>query len=466
MGDSGSDGPTAEEQDAPGGGSRAIVGWVMFDWAAQPYFTLITTFVFAPYFVAHAVGDPVQGQKLWGYAVAGAGAAVAVLSPVLGAIADAGGRRKPWIAASSLLFAAGGIGLWWAVPGLPYGVLPVLAAFIAATVGAEVAAVFTNAMLPDVAPPSRIGRISGLGWAVGYMGGLTSLAVMLILFLADPIAGRTVAGLAPLLDLDPAAFEGDRFSGPFSAIWYLVFVVPLFAFVPDRPHQARLSAAVVAGMKSLRATLVRLAARGPIARYLVARMIYTDGLSALFAFGGAYAAATFDWQAQQVGLFGVILIIAATIGAGFGGRLDDRLGSRRLILTSLVILAAAAIAILSVGRDHVGFVVSVTPADAGRLFNSMSELAYLAAGCVIGIVAGPIQSASRTLLVRLAPKEEITEYFGLYALVGKATAFLGPLMIGAVTAATGSLRLGMSVILLFLVVGYALLRTVPDARAE
>lgn len=466
MGGSGSDDRTTTEASTPDGGLRAIVGWVLFDWAAQPYFTLINTFIFAPYFVAHAVGDPVQGQRLWGYAVAGAGAAVAILSPVLGAIADAGGRRKPWIAASSLLFAAGGVGLWWAVPGLPNGVFPVLAAFIAATIGAEVATVFTNAMLPDVAPPSRIGRVSGLGWAVGYMGGLTSLAMMLILFLADPIAGRTIAGLAPLLNLDPAAFEGDRFSGPFSAIWYLVFVIPLFAFVPDRPLQARLSTAVATGLSSLGATLVRLTERGPMARYLVARMFYTDGLSTLFAFGGAYAAATFDWQAQQVGLFGVILIIAATIGAGFGGRLDDRLGSKQLILACLLILAVAATAILSVGRDHVGFVVPVVPADAGNLFSSLPELAYLAAGCVIGIVAGPIQSASRTLLVRLAPKDEITEYFGLYALVGKATAFLGPLMIGWVTGATGSLRLGMSVILLFLIAGYALLTTVPDSRPD
>jgi MFS transporter, UMF1 family len=465
MGESAGDGEAAEEG-LPGGKFRAIVGWVLFDWAAQPYFTLITTFIFAPYFVAHAVGDPVQGQRLWGYAVAAAGAAVAVLSPVLGAVADAGGSRKPWIAAASLLFAAGGFGLWWAAPGMPYGVLPVLAAFVVATVGAEVATVFTNAMLPDVAPPSRIGSVSGLGWAIGYMGGLVSLAAMLLLFLADPIAGRTVAGLAPLFGLDPAAFEGDRFSGPFSAIWYLVFVVPLFAFVPDRPLQARLSTAVAAGLSSLGATLVRLTERGPMARYLVARMIYTDGLSALFAFGGAYAAATFNWQAQQVGLFGIILIVAATVGAGFGGRLDDRFGSRRLILTCLVILAAASVAILSVGRDHVGFVFYVAAADASRLFDSKPELAYIAAGCVIGIVAGPIQSASRTLLVRLAPKDEITEYFGLYALVGKATAFLGPLMIGAVTAATGSLRLGMSVILLFLIAGYALLATVPDAQAR
>lgn len=448
------------------GGRLGVFGWVLFDWATQPFFTLITTFIFAPYFVAHALADPIEGQKMWGYAVAIAAAAVAVLSPPLGAIADAGGPRKPWIVFFSLLLVAGTTALWWAMPGLPYGVLPVIAAFVAATIGAEIATVFTNAMLPDVAPSSQTGRISGLGWAVGYMGGLVSLAAMLVLFLADPVAGRTLAGLAPLLDLDPAAFEGDRLSGPFSAAWYLVFVVPLFAFVPDRPRRARLGAAVRAGLTSLGATLVKLAARGPVARYLLAHMLYVDGLTALFAFGGAYAAATFGWQSQQVGVFGVILIVTASFGAWAGGYLDDRLGSRRLILGGLVILVIASLAILSVGRDHVGFVVPAAPASDGGLFGSVPELAYLGAGCLIGMVAGPIQSASRTLLVRLSPKDEMTEYFGLYALVGKATAFLGPLLIGWVTGATGSLRLGMSVILLFLVAGYALLTTVPDARRE
>lgn len=449
----------------PRGSRLAVFGWVLFDWATQPFFTLITTFVFAPYFVAHAFADPVEGQKLWGYAVAVAAAAVALLSPPLGAIADAGGPRKPWIAGCSVLLVAGTTALWWAAPGLPYGVFPVVAAFVAATIGAEIATVFTNAMLADIAPPSQTGRVSGLGWAIGYVGGLASLAAMLVLFLGDPVSGRTLAGLLPLLGLDPASFEGDRFAGPFSALWYLVFVIPLFAFVPDRPVELRIGAAVAEGLASLRATLLRLSAGGPIARFLVARMLYTDGLAALFAFGGAYAAATFDWQAQQIGVFGIVLIVTASFGAWAGGHLDDRFGSRRLISVSLVILAAAALAILSVGRDHVGFVLPVAPAEPGLLFGSVPELFYLAAGCLIGMVAGPIQSASRTLLVRLAPADEITEYFGLYALVGKATAFLGPLMIGWVTGATGSLRLGMSVILIFLVAGWALLRTVPNIAA-
>lgn len=444
----------------------ALVAWVLFDWAAQPYFTLITTFVFAPYFVAHVLATPVEGQAIWGLAVGLGGAGVAVLSPLLGAVADAGGPRKPWIAAASVALIAGACALWWAAPGAPSSapssVWPIVLALVVASLGAEIATVFTNAMLPDVAAPERIGRVSGLGWAVGYVGGLAALALMLGAVLTDPASGLTLAGLAPLVG-GGVPFAGDRLSGPFAALWYAIFVIPLFLLVPDRPRRARLGAAIVDGLAGLRATLARLFRRGPMARYLVAHMLYVDGLAALFSFGAAYAASTFAWNAVEVGLFGIILIVAATVGASIGGRLDDRFGPRRLILAGLVLLAVSTLLLLSVGRDHVLFALGVVPAADGGLFSSWPERVYVAGGSLIGMAAGPVQSASRTLLVRLAPRGELTEYFGLYALSGKATAFLGPFLIGAVTAASGSQRLGISVILLFFAIGFLVLRGVREA---
>lgn len=444
---------------------RAVYSWVMFDWAAQPYFTLITTFIFGPYFVAHFLGDPVLGQTVWGYTVAIAGLGVAFLSPALGAIADAGGPRRPWIFAASVALVIGCAGLWLATPGATYGIWPVILAFAIATLGAEVATVFTNAMLPDIAGPGRVGRLSGLGWAIGYVGGIATLAMMLALFIASPQTGLTLAGIPPLLGLDPTYFEGDRFSGPFSALWYIVFVIPLFLFVPDRARVATPAAAVREGLVAVRATLKRFVGeRGPVARYLIARMVYHDGLSTLFAFGGAYAAATFGWRATEVGVYGIILIIAATIGAWVGGYLDDILGSRRLILWSIFIMGLATLAILSVGTGHVLFVFETAPAGSGPLFSSVPELAYILFGSMMGLVAGPAQAASRTLLVHLSPRERLTEYFGLYALAGKATVFVGPLMIGVITGLTGDIRLGFSVILLFFIGGWFLLLTVPDDK--
>lgn len=443
---------------------RAIAGWVLFDWASQPFFTLVTTFVFAPYFVAHFLPTPAEGQALWGFAVASAGVSVALFSPILGAIADRAGRRKPWIGAASLLLVAGCAALWWAQPGATHATALIIVAFCAASIGAEFATVFTNAMLPDLVPVRRMGRISGLGWAVGYVGGLISLALMLTLFIANPQSGLTLIGAAPLFGFDPAQFEGDRFSGPLSAIWYALFVVPLFLFTPDQPARAKLGVAVREGLSALRNTLMNAGAHRDVARYLVARMIYYDGLSALFAFGGVYAAGTFGWGAQQVGLFGIVLIVAATIGAWAGGRLDDLWGPRRLILRALVLLAIASLLILSIGKEHILFVLPAAPPVPGHIFSSLPEQAYLVVGCLVGLVAGPIQSASRTLLAHLAPPDQMTQFFGLYALSGKATAFMAPAAIGALTAISGSQRIGISVVVIFLAIGWLLLLRVPDGR--
>lgn len=443
---------------------RAIFGWVMFDWATQPFYTLVTIFVFSPYFVGHYLGDPVLGQSMWGYTVALAGFAVAIISPVLGAISDASGRRNPWIYVASAVLVIGCCGLWYAEPG-GGNLAIVMIAFLLASVGAEVATVFTNAMMPDIVARHRIGWLSGFGWAMGYVGGLVALVIMLGTMIATPESGVTLLGLAPMFGLDPAQFEGDRFSGPFSAIWYIIFVIPLFLYVPDQPSRAPVGKAVREGLSQLRATVVRLVSRrGPLTRYLVARMIYQDGLAAIFAFGGAYGAAIFGWRATEVGIFGIILILAATAGSWIGGYLDDLMGSRRLIMWCIVLLAAGTLAAISVDPNHVLFFIETDRAGIGGLFSSTPELVYLLFGSIIGFLGGPIQASSRTLLIHLAPEKELAEYFGLYTLVGKATAFLAPLMIGIVTSSSGSLRLGMAVIILFFIAGGLVLRGVPDSR--
>lgn len=442
---------------APNASRRAIAGWLMFDWAAQPFFTLVTTFVYAPYFASAIAPDPVAGQAWWGFAAGAAGLIIAIFSPLLGAIADAGGRRKPGIAAFGALLVVGSALLWFGKPG--DGVLLVLAAFVIATIGAEFATVFNNGMMATLVPAHRLGRLSGAGWAVGYVGGLVSLVLTLGFLAANPQTGKTLLGLTPLFGLDPAAREGDRAAGPLTALWFVVFVLPLFLFTPDPPGRMGLRDAAKRGLAALTDTLRRLPQERNVALFLLANMIYADGLVALFAFGGIYAAGTFGWGTIEVGVFGILLTITGTIGAFVGGTLDDRFGPKRVVLGSLSILIATALAILSISRDTVGFVIPVTP-PGGGLYAGTAERVYVALGLLIGIAAGPLQAASRTLLVRLAPEERVTQFFGLFALSGRVTSFAGPFLVGIVTVAAASQKAGMAVLVVFFAAGAVLLSRV------
>ncbi|MET0748682.1 MAG: MFS transporter, partial [Rhizobium sp.] len=293
-----------------------------------------------------------------------------------------------------------------------------------------------------------------------------------------------------------------RITGPLTGVWFVVFVLPMFLLTPDFPAKLSAGAAVREGLRELRQTLGELPQHRSMAAFLLANMIYTDGLVSLFAFGGIYAAGTFGWQTLQIGSFGILLAIAATFGAYLGGKLDDALGPKRviagsmaLLLVSIVgillavagtfgawlggqlddtlgpkrviagsmmILLFAIVAILFVDKDSILFVKVAPPAPGGALFSGASERAYLVLGCLIGAAGGPLQAASRTLLVRMAPKDRIAQYFGLFALTGKVTSFVGPLLIGAVTAATQSQKAGMAILVLFFVAGLALLSRVRD----
>jgi len=446
---------------------RAIASWVMFDWAAQPWFTLVTTFVFGPYFTARLAADPVSGQALWGYAAAAAGLIIAACSPILGAIADTSGARKPWIAGFSVMIVAGSVGLWFAAPGAEWAIAIALVAFAVGTIGNEFATVFTNAMMPDLVAEDRLGRLSGTGWAAGYVGGLVSLLLMIGFLVGDPATGKTILGTAPAFGLVPERYEGDRASGLFTAAWYVVFVIPLFLFTPDVPRQMGVAAALRPGLRELGATLRGLRRDTNAARYLLANMVYTDGMVALAVFGAIYAASVFGWTSIELGLFGITLLFVGVFGSYIGGRLDDRIGPKPVVMGSLVLLALATAAFLSIGQTRVFFVIPVAPPLPGDgLFASTGERIYLAIGVLIGLSVGPMQAASRTLLVRVVPLGKLTQYFGLYALTGKVTSFAGPLAVGALTTISGSQRIGISVVVAFFVVGAVLLAGVRPERME
>lgn len=444
------------------------VSWALFDWANQPFFTVVTTFIFAPYFANVVIGDPVQGQTAWAFTQSTAGIIIAVLSPFLGAMADAGGRRKPYILAFQLLLAAGCAALWWAYPGRPDLAGPIGWAIVVATVGAEMSIVFNNAQLPNIVRPERMGRLSGFGWGLGYVGGLIALFIVLAASLPATF-GLAPTNDRPLFGLDAASHELERLTGPASSLWLIVFVLPMFLFTPDhaKPYPVPMLEAARLGGASLLATLRRLRQYRNALTFLIAFMLYNDGLAAIIAFGGVYASATFGWSTTTLGIFGIILTVFALPGAFLGGRLDDRLGSKRTVQLATFGVIVATIGIVGITADCIFYILPADQIAPDRaLFGSAQEKVFMACALLLGFCMGPMQAASRTLVGRLAPAGMSGEFYGLFALSGRATAWMAPFAIGIVTAATQSNRLGVACVLVFLVLGFALLWPVREARAE
>lgn len=447
--------------DPPRASRRGIWGWMFFDWAAQPFHTLIITFVFAPYFASAVASNSAEGQEYWGYATGIGGFLIAVLAPVLGAIADATGPRKPWIAIFSIVGILGCASLWWTTPGMESLALPMLAVILA-LIGMEFSGVFNSAMMPDLVPRSELGRLSGSAWGLGYVGGLISLVIVLGLLAGQPGTGKTLLGLDPLFGLDPAAREGDRAAGPFTAIWYAIFIIPMFLFTPDAPRRKAVKGAIANGLKSLGATLRRLPTERSYFSFLLSSMLYRDGLNALYSFGGIYAAGVLGWSITQIGIFGILANLTGALGAWLGGIIDQKLGPKFVVAVSIILLTACCILVISTTQTEILFM----PIAAGA-GSSLPDITFYAAGAVIGAAGGAVQAASRTLLVDQVERERVTEAFGLYALSGKATAFIGPLAIAFTTAyfaqeAFGfspqdAQRLGVTPIVVLFMIGLVLL---------
>ena len=436
-------------------GKLGKFSWALFDWANQPYFTVVTTFIFAPYFTSFVAATPAEGQAYWGYTQAIAGILIALLSPVFGSIADAGGARKPWILFFAILCAIGSFALWWAVPGQQNGTTLILLAIILGTLGVEFSIVFNNAMLPNLVPHSKMGRLSGFGWGLGYIGGLIALFIVLFGFSLPEV---------PLFGLDKITHEPDRITGPMSAIWFLVFIIPMMLFTPDtKATGISKTVAVRQGLRALMVTLRELKNYRNVVFFLIARMFYNDGILALIGFSGIYAAGLFGWGTTELGIFGILINVFAIAGSFIGGSLDDRLGSKPTIVVSVLGLAFASIGVLSISDGEVLFgLPAAMPVEGGASFASPAEMVFMVFAFIMGFFFGPAQAASRTLIARMAPPKKAGEFFGLFALSGKATAFVAPLLIGIVTSATGQQRPAMIVIFVLLMIGAALMSFVRE----
>jgi len=306
-----------------------------------------------------------------------------------------------------------------------------------------------------------LGVMTGSAWGLGYVGGLVTLVIILGFFASNPDTGKTILGVAPLFGFDTAMREGDRFAGPLSAVWFAVFLLPMFLFTPDIRKNVAVKGAVKKGMSELFATLRSLPQRKSYFNFLLSSMFYRDALNGLYTFGGIYAARVLEWSIVDIGIFGIIANITGAFGAGIGGRVDQKWGPRPVVLWMIIVLTLACLIIVSTSRTQVLFIQIVADGQSSML----PDVVFYICGAVIGAAGGALQASSRTLLVDQVPREKITEAFGLYALSGKATAFIAPFAVAWATAISGSNRIGITPIIILFIVGIFLLIRVQGKKA-
>lgn len=413
---------------------KGLFAWALYDWANSSYFVIIQTFIFAAFFTK-AIAESVEvGTSQWGNMISLAGIVIAIGAPIFGAIADQAGRRKPWIAAFTVLCIIACGMLWFAEPGIDSLWLALSMGFLA-TIGAEFAFIFYSAMLPDLVPPEKLGRWSGWGWGMGYAGGLACLLVALFAFIQTD-------GL--WLGLDTETAEPVRATFILTAIWYAIFSLPLFFKTPDNPStNKKISDSIKHGFAQIKISIKEAGKFKNIMKFLFARMFYNDAVVTIFAMGGVYAAGTFNMDEEQILMFGLGLNVTAGLGAFGFAWLDDKSGSKFTINASIMGLLIPLVALIVV----------------------QSITWFIIWGLILGIFVGPIQAASRSFMARLSPPELTNQMFGLLALSGKVTSFIGPFLVGFLTLKFGSQRLGMTAILVMLLIGLVLMFTVKEHEA-
>ena len=427
--------------------SKRVWGWMFFDWASQPYFTLMLTFIFGPYFASSVVNNPVLGQEYWGWMLAATGIIIAISAPLLGSIADGTGSRLRWIGFFSFIYFGSAISLWWAFPGSGQWML-ILVAFGIGLTAVELATIFTNALLPGLAPKSELGIVSGSGWAFGYAGGIVALLISLSL-LVENDAGVTLLDIPPVFGLDPDAREGTRATAIFTAFWFAIFMIPFFLWVREGPVSPRDSRTV----NGLADTIRSLPGQKSLFAYLASSMFYRDALNGLFAFGGIYATGVLGWTQIEIGVFGIASLVSGCIFAWLGGFADRKFGPKRVIVFCIALLSLVCAVIVTTSAD---MVLLFRVEEESR----MPDIVFMLCGCLIGAGGGVLQAVSRTMMVVQANPDRMTEAFGLYAFAGRATAFLAPALIATVTLVTGDQRLGVIPLLFLFLAGLALMRWV------
>lgn len=447
--------------------SLSARAWAWYQGGRDPWVIVVGIYIFMPYFATTVVGDPVRGQALVAGASKISGWTVALTAPLIGLILDKTGRRMPWLIGASLLMVPLVASLWWAQPG-PAGLTidTVLWLHICTAVLFGYTEVLHNSTLISAAGAGNAHRASALG--IG-LGNIYAFVLLLFVLLAFALPG-TMPGLPaePLFGIDRATFEPQRVVGPIVAVLLLLATIPMALYTRDAPPtRVSLGTAVRASFADLRALLARLPKRRDAAWFLLARMFYADGLLALLAFVGIYAAGVMGWGAVELTAMGLLFTGFAAAGGLLASRWDSWVGPRHAVMAEIGLALVALLFLLGIGPTTLLYTweIGSDAVWASPFFGSAPEVAFLAAGCVMAIGVAGSYASSRTLLTRLVPEDELGAYFGLYGLCGTATAWLGPALVEYTTRAFASQRAGFVPIAGLLLLGLILLLFVRGGRA-
>ena len=413
---------------------KEIWSWCFYDFGNSAFTTLVITFIYSTYFTKAIAENEIDGTFLWSQAIAITAVIVSLLSPILGAIADKGGYRKIFLTLTTYMSIGATALLFFPIKGQ---ILFALILVVIANVNFELGGVFYNAYLPEIVSRKKIGRISGIGWGAGYLGGLLAMLVAMIGFVSPDV---------PWFGLNIDTGEHIRATNILVAAWFFIFTLPAILYLKEKKVESanRIGIVVLNSIQALKKTFQEIKIYKNTVRFLISRLIYNDGLVTIFAFGAVYASGTFGFTFNEIMIFGIVLNIAAGLGAFLMGYIDDVIGGKLTIQISLI-----------------GLMIAVLLAVFAN-----SKLLFWVSGIIVGLFAGPNQSASRSLMGRLTPPDKINEFYGFFAFSGKLTSFLGPMLLGIFTKYFSSQRYGVAVVFIFFFVGFLLMRNVNEPDAD
>ena len=398
---------------------KQVFSWSLYDFANQPFTTIIVTFIYSSFFVKVIAENEQVGTIMWANAISITALVVAILSPILGAIADNGGYRKFFLILFTSICAIFSMLLYFPQSGDEFFALTL---FVIANIAFEMGTVFCNSYLPDLSEEKNCGSISGFAWGIGFFGGL--IALFLAQYLFPDLNSDSIRKINILV-----------------GIWFLLFSVPTFLFVKDKAREKFRKDHIINSFASIRATFKSISKYKIISQFLISRIFFNDGLITIFALGGVYAVGTLNFSFNEVMQLGIVLNIAAGIGSFLFGYIEDKIGAIKAINITLLVLIISTLIAIYAPETHYP-----------------KELFWLA-GILIGLMVGPNQSCSRSLMSQLIPKEKINEFFGFFALTGKATSFMGPLLFGIITSIYNQ-QMALWVVVIFFVLGLYLFRRI------